>query len=163
MTNKDKIAFLETNLSRILSLISSADTKIATFFAIDSAMLGVLVALMPSPNVWTIFPGLMSLISSILLSISIAMLAAAAFPRIKGPKQSIIYFKGISDREEGQYMNAIKDISEDSYLKDLSRQCHRNAEIATAKYHWIKYAAFTLFIGCPFWLLSIFSLYKIGG
>ena len=160
MDPHQKVEFLERSLDRLLGWIAAADAKLSTFFAIDTAMLAVLASLLPRPNCWTLLSGVSAALSGALLITSLGMLAAAAFPRTAGPKRSLVYFGGISDREFGQYWTDVDQITVPRYLNDLAQQCHRNAQIARSKYEWVRRAALALFLGVWPWLVAVFELYR---
>jgi len=160
MEDNERIKIIEKCLSRLLSWISSAETKIATFFAIDTAMLGVLAALASRCEKWKTLNSCSTISAGILLLFSLLFLAIATFPRLKGPKNSILYFGGIAKKCIEQYKTEACDLENNQYLDDLIFQCHRNAEIAMKKFIWIRRSAIALFITIIPWLIAIFSLYK---
>ena len=148
-------------LSKQLSWISAADSKVSPIFAIDTIMLGVLAALTPLIANWTIFSAIITTLSVIPLITSIIFLALATFPRLSGPKGSYIYFGGIITKSENTYVNDMININDDVFLKDILSQTYRNAEIAHSKFNHIKKAMALTFICLPIWLLAVWVLYKI--
>ena len=87
---------LDKILSKNLQSINNADTKATLLFAVDSGMLGVLTALIPIANKWTIGAAIFAAICGLILIASICFLLIAAFPRLDGPGNSVIYFGGIA-------------------------------------------------------------------
>lgn len=156
----NKITILEKILDRQLVWISRADSRISLILPLATAMLGALVALTPKPSEWTILPAILATISVILILLAIIFSALACFPRTDGPKSSNIFFNGIADREAEQYKKAIDELSEDYYLEDLSRQCHRNAQIAKTKTGWIQKALASLLISVVPWVVTLHLLYN---
>jgi len=148
-------------LSKQLSWISAADNKVAPIFAINTAMLGVLAALIPSIANWTIFSKIITALSAIPLIASIIFLALTTFPRLSGPKGSYIYFGSIISKSEETYVNDMMNIGDDVFLKDILTQTYRNAEIAHSKFNHIKKALALTFISLPVWLLVVWLLYGI--
>ena len=52
MELEGKLSMMENTLARQLQWIAAADSKVATIFAIDTAMLGVLAALAAHTQTW---------------------------------------------------------------------------------------------------------------
>ena len=156
----DKVKALENILDLQLGWVRAADTRLAFVISLATAMLTALAALAPDSSKWTILSGIFCTISAILIICSIVFSTLAFFPRTKGPKGSCVFFGGINDREQEQYLKALLELSEEDYISDLSNQCHRNAQIAHKKYSWAQKAtALLLLVICP-WLISIYLLYS---
>lgn len=145
-------------LSMQLDWVKTADSKIPPIFAINLAMLGVIVALIKTLSVWTIFQAIITTLCVLPLLASILFLAISMFPKMSGPKGSIIFFGGITKKSENQYIDAAQNISDADYEKDILFQTYRNAEIAEEKYKNIKFSFISSFASVPFWLLSIYIL-----
>lgn len=157
----DKADFLFKILETNLSWISGADSKGAILFTIFSAMLAVTAAMVPPISKWGILNSIISILAIIILLTGIIFVVLSQFPRLKGPRNSLIYFGGISSHDEQDYVDKITNANPNDLVKDLARQCHRNAEIAKSKYAFIKMATICLISSAPFWLLSIWLLYPI--
>jgi hypothetical protein len=156
----DKINTLEKILDRQLAWISRADARMSLVLPLATAMLGALAALAPAPANWEILPAILSSISAILIVLAIIFSSLACFPRTEGPKSSNIFFNGIAGHEAGQYRNIMCEISEDEYIDDKCRQCHRNAQIAKSKFEWIQKALASLFLSVIPWIITVYLLYK---
>ncbi len=142
-----------------LEWVKTADAKIPPIFAINLAMLGVVIALIKALQAWTIAQAIITSLTLILMILSIAFLVLSMFPRLSGPKGSIIYFGGITKKQEDTFTEEVLNISDEVYEKDILSQAYRNAEIADEKYRFIKFALISSFISAPFWLISIYLLY----
>jgi hypothetical protein len=158
MENTQLMTFLEKNLQRQLDWIRAADSKIAPIIAIDTFMLGTLAALTsqitkfnPIILFWEIFAGL-------LLLIGLTSIFFAVFPRTSGPAGLNIYFGGIVDIDCKTYLEKLKELNDNDYIEDLTRQTHRNAQIAFEKYKFIKYSLRFLFYSILPWLISLLFL-----
>lgn len=160
MNDENRCEKLEASLIRLLSWISAADAKTSTVFAFSTVMLGVIAALLPSPSEWTICTGAWAVLSALLLFLSLLFSTFAAFPRTSGPKGSLVYFQGIACRDGDSYLAEIKKTSTSEYLEDLAKQCHRNAEIANAKFSWVRKAMFALYLGVIPWIVTVYKLYQ---
>lgn len=155
--------FLEINLSRQITWIGVADSKISFVFAVNTAMLGVLAAVSPrATGDWTIAPAIFAAFACAFGLSSLIFLSLASFPRTKGPKNSLIYFGGITQRDLDQFRQAASQMSSESYIDDLCAQCHRNAEIAERKFVWVQRALVALYLSVAPWCLAVFLLYNAG-
>lgn len=160
MDIKRKNDVLEQTLSRLINFISSAESKIAPLFVISTSMLAIFMALVPSASDWKKKSVILVIFTVTPLIISLLLILVSIFPRTKGPKGSMIYFKGIIDQESDEYLNEMKEETEEKYFEDLSRQCYINAEIASRKFKLIRYSMISLFISVIPWLFIIYELYK---
>ena len=128
-----EIDLIDRILSRNLSWVAAADSKVTPVLAIDTAMLGVLAALVPSAASWKAVPAILAAVSGLLLCGSVVNLIVATFPRLSGPRASLVFFGGISSFERDKYVKQFLSSQTPEIAKDLVEQCHRNAEIASAK------------------------------
>lgn len=161
MTDFNKISFLEGNLSRQLDWISAADSRGSFIFAFDTAMLGVLAAVAPKTgSVWVVAPAIVASFSALFGLASLLFLCFSSFPRMDGPRNSLIFFGGITERDSKQFVKAVSELSSESYVADLSAQCYRNAEIANRKFIWIKRALIALYLSVVPWVVAIILLYN---
>ncbi|MCE7915733.1 MAG: hypothetical protein DYH15_13965 [Nitrosomonas sp. PRO4] len=157
--NAETLDLLDRILSKQLSWIATVDTKGTLLFAIESAMLAVLAAIVPSVEQWTIAAAVSSSIALISLLASIVFVAFAAFPNLNGARGSAVFFGGIAATDENQYVKKLAQGITNDLLEDFARQCHRNAEIANIKFEYIKKSAISTFLALPFWLISIWLFY----
>lgn len=157
----NKLKYAEDTLTLQLNWISSADNKVPPLFAINAAMLGVITALLPEIALWDISTAIFTSLSVMPLIGSIICLALATFPRLDGPKGSIVFFSGIASKNEGAFIEEINNISEEALIEDALKQVYRNAEIASEKYAYIKKSMIQSFVSLPLWLLSVWFLYNL--
>jgi len=152
-----------TETEKILSLqlewIKTADAKVPPLFSINVAMLGLLAVLMKGVTDWSFLIGFFAFLSIASLSISIIFLAQAMFPRLDGPEGSLIFFGGISKLSREEYISKVLSVSSGDHKNDILSQVHRNAEIATSKYKYVKKAFISTFISVPFWVNAVYFLY----
>ncbi|MBW8035916.1 MAG: hypothetical protein FVQ79_09870 [Planctomycetes bacterium] len=149
----------EKILSLQLEWVKAADAKVPPIFAINVAMLGVIVALMKALTSWTVGTAIFTALCLIPLALSIGLIALAMFPRLSGPKGSNVFFGGITKKAEAIYLEEVKTLSDEKYENDLLSQAYRNAEIAETKYAYVKLAFVSSFVSVPFWLVAIYLLY----
>ena len=161
MENKELVPILEANLARQLHWIASADSKAAFAFTLTTAMLGILAAIAPrDSSAWAVAPAIFTSFAVALGVAALLFLSFAALPRTEGPKGSLIFCGGISQRSAAQFKEAIFAVTPDTYAADLAVQCHRNAEIATTKFAWIQRALFCLYLSVVPWALALWLLYS---
>ena len=158
-----QLDLLDRILGRNLAWITAADAKVTPLLAINTTMLGVLATLAPQANSWTIYSSIATFLAVLALFGSIISLILATFPRLNGPKSSILFFGGISSYEEDHYLEKVLQGINPEIHKDFARQCYRNAEIAKEKYRFIKYAMIFSFTSVPAWVVAIALLYQIKG
>ncbi len=82
-------------------------------------------------------------------------------PRTDGPRDSLLYFRGIASRSSEEFERAARTRTQNDYFRDLSKQCHRNAEIADVKFEWLRRAMLLLFLGLVPWLAAVFALFQV--
>ena len=155
-----RLDLVDRILSRNLSWVAAADTKIAPVLAIDTAMLGVLAALAPVGFQWTAVQAGVAAVAGVLLLASLGCLASAVFPRLDGPKSSPVFFGGIAQYDRDAYVESVSCGESDELIKDFGRQCHRNAEIALTKFWFIRWSMVLLFASIVPWLVSVALLYS---
>lgn len=161
METEERIRFLETNLARQISWIGSADSKSAFGFVLNTGMLGVLAAVLPKHAItWTVALAVLVSLAVVFALASLACITFASFPRVEGPSASLVFFGGVAQRTAEQFKDAVNNLSDEGYVDDLAKQCHRNAEIASRKFKWVQNAFFWLYLAVLPWGVSIFLLYK---
>ena len=150
----------EVSLSRQLEWIRAIDTKTPIIIGLATTMLAVTGALSPKPQDLNLGWGVAMAMGSLPLIGCLSWCAAATFPHTAGPGSSMIYFGSICKLPHADYANALSTRSDAAYLVDLNAQCHRNAQIATAKYRAVQRAMLWLFMATPAWLVACYLLYK---
>lgn len=157
--SEETIRRLETDLERLLRWVRAAESRLGVVLPLSTAMLGSLAVLAPAADNWKTSAGITTAFAVTLLVFSIVFSAMATFPRTSGPKGSLIYFGGITDRELNQYSSAVRSQSGVEYLEDLITQCHRNAQVAERKYAWVQRSMACLLLSALPWATSLFLLY----
>jgi hypothetical protein len=147
-------------LERNLMWVAAADSKVGPVLALDTAMLGVLAALAPSPSSWDIVQAGTGGVAVVLLLASTACVAFAVFPRLEGPKGSRIFFGGIAAQGRADYVKSMLAAQPGELLEDIAHQCHRNAEIARSKYYNLRWSMILLFASILPWLIAVALLYN---
>ena len=156
----NNIVVLEDELARLLDWIKAAESRLSLVLTLSTAMLGALAVLAPAASKWTLPAAVVAAFAALLLGLSIMFSALAAFPRTKGPRGSVIYFNCIAGMGLPQYQDAVRELNADGYFDDLTKQCHRNAQIAERKYFWVQRSMACMFIGAVPWIVALFILYS---
>ena len=160
MDRSERVRILENNLSRLLGWVSAADSRIGLILALDTAMLGSLAALAPRASGWEVAPAIFSTLAGGALLTSLLLLSFASFPTTSGPRGSLIFFEGIASSETDAYLQSVNELTEEQYLDDLAKQCHRNAEIARKKFKWVRWSLSSLYLAVLPWALAVYLLYQ---
>jgi hypothetical protein len=152
---------LEKILSRNLGWIAAADAKVGPALAISTAMPGTLAAFFGTSTNPGLFPLAFLALAVLFLLASIVFLGTAIFPRVKGPINSVIFFGGISVLPRDRYIRKIESLTENELYRDLAEQCHRNAQIASAKYQSVRRAMACLLASIAPWIVALWQLWTI--
>ncbi len=155
----EKLAYLNTCLNRNLAWVAAADQKVAPVFSIDLAMIGVLCGAASKVGHWPLVVGICAGLSGLTLLSSMVLAACVGFPRLKGPKDSAVFFGGIANHDKTMFVEKMLGGVTREMLEDVARQTHRNAEIACLKFAHVRTAMILMFASIPFWLVAVAVLY----
>ena len=169
MTVGKEVEQMERTLDRLLVWVQAADAKGTIALAIATAMLGVLASACPEAERWSgatggeaAFCGIVASLAAVGLLGSGLCVCLSTIPRTTGPRGSLVFFGGIVEVERAMFHKAVLARSEDNYLEDLCNQCHRNAEIASEKFKYVRLATVLLMASIIPWLLALFAMYRLG-
>lgn len=146
----------ERDLARLLDWIGRYDNRAALLFTLDTAMVGILALRLNSST--NIDYRALFLIAFTLLGISIVGTAITIYPRLKGPKDSLIYFGSIAKMEKTNFKNSFIARTKSGYLDDLLAQCHINAKILDLKFKVFRISLTVTMVAIIFWSLSLYLL-----
>ena len=151
--------FLERNLDRQLGWVRAAESRIALILPLATALFGSLAVKMKTLDLivcWKV-----ASVSAAILFIALSFIFAVVgiFPRVNGPKHSLIFFGGVGSASIESFHKKTREISEDGLKTDLREQIYINARIATLKYKWIKRSMTCLLISLVPWAISVGFLY----
>ncbi len=153
---------LEQVLEKQLSWIQSADAKAAIVLPISIAMTGTVAALAPKIMCsWEMISIFSIAVTFLLLVFSIIFLGLSTFPRTSGPKNSLIYFGGISRNSLEEFKSKALKLTSSAYTEDLINQIHRNAQIASIKHTAIKRSIICLYLVIIPWAYTVYILYGL--
>lgn len=160
MADKSNVNFESTareQLNLVLGFFPRVDSMIVVVLGIDLAMLGVLAAHLPR------FPALspwalLALVPVAPLSVSLVRLYRAAFPRLDGGAQSLVYFREVAARTEATFVHQFLHQKTGDYTRDVLGQIWRNSQILSLKYDSLK-SAFVWLAWAVFpWAIAIAGL-----
>lgn len=154
MSESERLDFLEKTLGRILAAIGAADAKVAQLFAISTGMLGFEATIIAKLHSFSCFTYLFLALSALPLLFCLFSLFMVLYPRLDGP-ESVIYFYHIARKDFGCYLKQVGGMINSELIDDYARQSHRNAEIAAAKFAWLRRANMSLFFATIPWLAMV--------
>ena len=153
---ESKIKEAEHLLTILLDWIGRYDNRSALLFTLNLAMIGTL-ALKIRYSAHS-FYGLLNSIAFTLLGISIIASSITIFPRLKGPRDSLIYFGSIAKMEKREFKDKFVNRTKTAYLDDLLAQCHINAKILDFKFKVFRISLIVTMVAIIFWSLSLYLL-----
>lgn len=160
MDDKERIEHARWILERNIGWIAQAEVKVAVVISLDAAMVTALAAAYTSASSRTV--------ESVVLTVLCGLVFLGAFvssfmvvkPRIGGPTSSFVYFGKVVQKDSVVFSDDFAKASESLFLRDLTDQVHRNAEIACEKHEWVRKAVMWSFLAGAFWVPSIALLVK---
>ncbi len=160
--HKSRVITAQWVLERNLAWLTAAEVKVGVIVAIDTALLGSLGAAFSSSDSAskTAWAYLFAISASVAAIIGVCCAAMAVLPRTTGPDKSLVFFGRISSLAEAEYIDQFKNSSDLDLLDDWSAQIHRNAQIATIKYAWVRKSMYWSFFSLIPWLPAIVLLLK---
>lgn len=160
--HKDRLATAQWVLERNLAWLTAAEVKVGVIVAINTALLGSLGAAFSGSDAVnrTAWALVLTIGAGVAAIIGICCAAMAVLPRTTGPEKSLVFFGRISNLEEAEYVSQFKKSTDLDLLDDWSAQIHRNAQIATIKYAWVRKSMYWSFFSLIPWLPAIVLLLK---
>lgn len=157
---KQRLEHAKWLFERTLHWIATADIKVGTAMALDTAMFGGLAAAygLSDSHAHTAWLYVTAVLSCFCLIAAVFCAAMASIPRMLGPVASNIYFARISEQSVDVYIDTFSKLDESDFLNDLITQIHRNAEIATAKHTWVRKGLVWSFLASGPWAVAIIIL-----
>jgi hypothetical protein len=156
--NFERVQVAQWILDKQLAWITAADAKVVAIVALDTALFAALATAYASAKSPVSWASLMSLTAGVLLVISLACAAMSLFPRVDGPKESLVFFGQVSTKTHSDYVSALTAASLDGLHVDIAAQIHRNAEIARLKHGWVRKSMGWSFLAALPWAAAIYLL-----
>ncbi|CAG9180622.1 Pycsar system effector family protein [Cupriavidus pinatubonensis] len=150
-------------LERHLAWIAAAEVKVGVIVAIDTGLLGGLAAAFGASDtaariLWTY---LFTLGAAGAVVLGLVCAALAVMPRTGGPIDSLLFFGPIAKQTPSVYGSRFREATDAQLLADWTNQIHRNAEIASAKYLWVRRSIGWSFAAVIPWIAAIGLLVKL--
>lgn len=142
-------------LERQLAWIVAADVKVGVVVTLHVAMLGGLGAAYSAANAKSAWVNGSAFAYALCAFVALLCAALALWPRTLGPVKSLVFFGRVAEVKCEDYVYAFEKTSDDDFLKDLTTQIHRNAEIARDKHDHVGKAMMISFIGALSWVAAI--------
>lgn len=158
--NFKRVQIAQWILDKQIAWITAADAKVAVIVALDTAVFATLATAYASAKSHAPWAALISLSTGILLLIALICAAMSLFPRIDGPKESLVFFGPIATEAHSDYVTALTAASLDKLHGDIAAQIHRNAEIAKLKHSWVRKSMGWSFLAALPWATAVYFLVK---
>lgn len=157
-----RLATAQWLLERQLAWISAAEVKVGVIVALDTALLGGLVAAFSASDsaVRTSCVNLLVLVAAAATVLALSCAAMVVLPRISGPTDSLIFFGRIAEIDAASYHKHVRQATDEELLADWANQIHRNAEIARDKHTWVRKSMVWSFLAAVPWIAAIALLVK---
>jgi len=155
MPAQNSTAFATAQLDRLMGFFPRVEAKASFILALNIAMLGVMALNFPVRDIAS--PrGCFGIIASLLLLLSLSQLYVVFFPHLKpGEKPSLLFFGDIADMGWRAYHHAVRSLTDDALLEDITCQIWRNSEILKIKFARTRSAFIFTLMALPFWLLLL--------
>jgi len=154
-----QLIYAEKNLECMLDWNGRYDNKLVIILGINTALLGTLATLAPPFEVWTQIMIIFMVGTVIAFGASYVFLYMGSYPRTSGPVKSLWYFGSISKMKYQEFEKSFLTKDIEGHIIDVLKQIHRNSEILSLKFSYLKLAYTALILGVFSWVITIF-LYK---
>lgn len=145
-------------LERQLAWITATEVKVGVVVTIQVAMLGGLGAALSAASKKSSWAFGSAIACTLIAAIAIFCAAMAAYPRVRGPAKSMLFFGKVAKMGAADYSHLFAAMTDAQFLDDLTEQIHRNAEIACEKHGWVGKAMMFSFLSAIPWLIAVAQL-----
>lgn len=141
-------------LSLVLSFFPRVEGMLAVALGVNLGMLGVLAAKAEALRKFSPWHFVVA-VPVLLICASLWCLYLAAFPRLDGGAESLIYFGEIAKKTEANFVHQFSARSLREHERDLLGQVWRNSAILADKYKHLKRALILLGLAALPWAISL--------
>lgn len=154
-----RIEFAKWILERNLQWIAAAEVKVGAIATLNVAMAGGMAAAVGASK----SPMLLyfAALAAVPLVIGLGHTAWTVFPRLSGPRHSLVFFGRVAKTDESNYADALLVATDEDLFADLAAQIHRNAEIAAQKHRLVRRAAIWSYLSLPGWIGAVYLSLKL--
>jgi hypothetical protein len=141
-------------LDRILNMLPRVDSRAQVVLSLDLGLLLTLALNVPVKN-----PPMAAVIfaAAAVLSVTASLwfVYRSAYPSLVGGQNSLLYFAEIAKLREADYVERFTTQEENAYLRDLTGQVWKVAEIANEKFKALKFAFRLLLLAVACWAVAL--------
>lgn len=153
---------LQWLLERQLAWIAAVEVKAGFVVALDTAMIAGLGVVFMAANQHSTLS--LCLTAGVLLFnlLALGCVAFAIFPRTKGAtKSSLVYFGDVAKHGEDEFASIALTVTDESFIREVAVQVHRNASIALEKHDLVQKAIACSFLSALAWFGAVTALIRI--
>lgn len=158
--NLERVQIAQWVLEKQLAWVAAADAKVAVVVALDTAIFAGLATAYASAKNPTVWASLAAVVAVVVLVVALVCAAVSLFPQTNGPVESLIFFGPVAAMPCADYVAALGAIPLEKLCTDIAAQGHRNAEIAKAKYRWVRRSMAWSFVASLPWIVAVCLLVK---
>jgi hypothetical protein len=147
----------ERQLDRIQSFFPRIDTRASALFAIAAGELAIAAVNVQLDDFKLWYVAIPAGLLSLLIIAVFVCLYLCAYPSLEGGNNSLIYFREISKLTETEYVRRYTSYVHSDRLNDLTGQIWRNAQIASLKYRYLKWATILLMASIVPWVVTLLA------
>lgn len=157
---QDRLSFAQWVLERNLHWVGAAEVKTGVIVALNTAMLGGLAAAFGTTSLadHSTWSNLFVVVASVCLLAGLFCTTMSVLPRTDGPPSSFVYFGKVAKLSRADYVDSFNRAKSTDLLNDCLEQIHRNAEIASSKYQWVRSATVWSLLSVLPWIAAIAHL-----
>lgn len=148
----------ERQLDRVQSFIPRIDARVSAMFAIVSAQIAIAALNLEIDDLkawWVATPAVVFFIAAVFCVIS---LYRCVHPNLVGGSNSLVFFGTVSKLREAEYIDKMRAVSEEEYIKDVLGQVWRNSQIVAEKYKNLRAAGTAIMISLLPWTMLLLAL-----
>lgn len=147
----------ERQLDRVQSFFPRIDTRASALFAIavGELAIGAVNIQLDDFKLW--YVAVPAALLALLIGGVFVCLYLCAYPSLEGGTNSLVYFREIAKLTEAEYVRRYTSYVHSDRLNDLTGQIWRNAQIASLKYQYLKWATILLMASTIPWTATLLA------
>ena len=133
---------VERQLDRVQAFMPRIDARVSAMFAIVSAQIAIAAINLQIDDFRVWWVAVPSVMFFTLAGFCVFCLYRCIHPNLVGGSNSLVFFGTIAKMREAEYIDKMRAVSEEEYIKDVLGQVWRNSEIVAEKYkHCLLYTS----------------------
>lgn len=148
----------DRHLANILTYYPRVDGRVSAIFAISTGQIvvsAVNFSAITSGDKYSVYLFATFLVFTFAIHI---FLYLCTFPTLNGGSHTNMFFGHISKMGESDFVENYREMSEDDFLRDLTKQIWRSSHILTAKYKNLRHATVALGFATVAWAVFLISV-----